>query len=358
MGHFLAGPCTMFAYARLMGRAYALLQMTAVLLLPLLACGAVAATLSALDYPSSPCDFNAMCTCAMSETTLAVREVRCVGVPFGVLPDLPPGPLAFVELLNSGLQRLDERGLRGTRVQTLRLMSNRITWIDPGAFRSVGRTLSSLDLSFNQLYSLPSELFHSMTNVTFINLYGNMLHELRPADWRWLRRSLSQAFLGENELRRLAPGTFGAFERLVSLNLDSNLLRQLPASALPAGLQVLTANNNQLQQLPVDALRKLHRLNRLQLRGNAISRLPSESVGAPRRLVELHLSQNRLEELPGRLFNGSVRLRDLHLQYNLLTRLRRAAFAGLHLTRLFLAHNRVSWIDDDAFHGVRDWGGG
>ena len=56
----------------------------------------------------------------------------------GVIPpDLPLGPLSFVELLNSGLERLDEDSFRGTKVQTLRLMSNRITWIHPHAFRSV-----------------------------------------------------------------------------------------------------------------------------------------------------------------------------------------------------------------------------
>ena len=69
--------------------------------------------------------------------------------------------------------------------------------------------------------------------------------------------------------------------------------------------------------------------------------------------MELRLSHNLLTELPGRLFNGSTRVHDLHLQYNQLSSLRRSAFAGLHLARLFLGYNRLTWVDADAFHGVR-----
>ena len=76
------------------------------------------------------------------------------------------------------------------------------------------------------------------------------------------------------------------------------------------------------------------------------------ALGSSRRLVELHLSHNLLTELPGRLFNGSTRVPDLHLEYNQLSSLRRAAFSGLHVARLFLAYNRISWVHDDAFHGV------
>ncbi|KAF0314050.1 Chaoptin [Amphibalanus amphitrite] len=308
-----------------------------------------------LDRPMQrPCDFNPMCSCAVLAGAGAAhtQQVRCVGVPFGVLPDLPLGPLASIELINSGLERLDEDSFRGTRVETLRLMSNHITWIHPAALRSVAGSLISIDVSFNRLYSLPSEMFRAMSNVSFVNLRGNFLSELRPSDWRRMRHSLTQAFVGENELCKLEPGTFAGFRQLTTLNLDGNLLKELPADALPDTLHMLNVNNNLLTRLPTAALHRLRRLNWLYFQGNHITELPATSLGGARRLVELRLSHNLLTELPGRLFNGSTRVHDLHLQYNQLSALRRSAFAGLHLARLFLGYNRLTWVDADAFHGV------
>ncbi|XP_043188383.1 chaoptin-like [Amphibalanus amphitrite] len=295
-----------------------------------------------------------MCSCAVLAGAggAHTQQVRCVGVPFGVLPDLPLGPLASIELINSGLERLDEDSFRGTRVETLRLMSNHITWIHPAALRSVAGSLISIDVSFNRLYSLPSEMFRAMSNVSFVNLRGNFLSELRPSDWRKMRHSLTQAFVGENELCKLEPGTFAGFRQLTTLNLDGNLLKELPADALPDTLHMLNVNNNLLTRLPTAALHKLRRLNWLYFQGNHITELPATSLGGARRLVELRLSHNLLTELPGRLFNGSTRVHDLHLQYNQLSALRRSAFAGLHLARLFLGYNRLTWVDADAFHGV------
>ena len=64
------------------------------------------------------------------------------------------------------------------------------------------------------------------------------------------------------------------------------------------------------------------------------------------------LGENFLTNIPPIMFNGTLTVNDLNLEYNYIERLEDSAFISLQPRRLYLGHNRISYVDDQAFNGV------
>ncbi|XP_063868712.1 chaoptin-like [Scylla paramamosain] len=148
-----------------------------------------------------PCTFNHLCTCSYSSDapTAAytytsappapdlITELTCVGVPFARIPDIPPGLVMQMDVLNSGLEVIAEEDFGDTRVSNLRLMSNNIRLIADKAFSGMSQFLQSLDLSHNELTSVPRGALTPLNFLEWFNLHGNHIAELVEEDWVGLR---------------------------------------------------------------------------------------------------------------------------------------------------------------------------
>ena len=84
---------------------------------------------------------------------------------------------------------------------------------------------------------------------------------------------------------------------------------------------------------------------RYSLRGNYIETIPLEPFHVLRQLDRLDLGENFLTSLPPIMFNGTLTINDLNLEYNYIERLEDSAFISLQPRRLYLGHNRISYID-------------
>lgn len=91
---------------------------------------------------------------------------------------------------------------------------------------------------------------------------------------------------------------------------------------------------------------------RYSLRGNYIETIPLEPFHVLRQLDRLDLGENFLTSLPPIMFNGTLTINDLNLEYNYIERLEDSAFISLQPRRLYLGHNRISYIDPKTFNGV------
>ena len=91
---------------------------------------------------------------------------------------------------------------------------------------------------------------------------------------------------------------------------------------------------------------------RYSLRGNYIETIPLEPFHVLRQLDRLALGENFLTNIPPIMFNGTLTVNDLNLEYNYIERLEDSAFISLQPRRLYLGHNRISYVDDQAFNGV------
>ncbi|XP_071442248.1 chaoptin-like [Hetaerina americana] len=331
---------------------------------------AAAATSVASAGQVAPCNFNAMCSCKFGgeggetrEIHLTtpkslddVRDISCVGVPFGKLPELPGGPISHMDVVNSGLEALENEALAGAKVESLRLMSNRIMHVGERAFGSASDALKSLDLSYNELDEIPFEALQSLRSLDWLNFHSNHIASVgKISDWGSLRESLTNLFLGENDLAELEAGdAIASLPRLAWLNVDANQLRELPQGSLPGSLQTLSASHNLLEKFPSSAIAPLKGLTWIFLRGNHIDSLPDTSLdpNTRHRLEKLDLGENFLLTLPSPVFNGSVAVRDLNLDGNHLRTIPAQAFRGTNAGRIYLSLNRLESLDERAFLGL------
>jgi Leucine-rich repeat (LRR) protein len=215
-----------------------------------------------------------------------------------------------------------------SNLRTLDLSRNQLTSL-PDAFCRALPLLQKLNLSWNQLTSCPTALAH-LTSLKELNLTNNQLSGpnalpgwlfRRWPDLRVLRLSANQitalpAELGElstlevlelgsiyggNLLTEFPPGTLARLKSLVELNLTDNRLVELD----------LTTNDND----KVDRI--LPALMHLTLTNNRLAKLPEE-LAACRSLRTLCLGNNQLTNLPVELAD-LYDLEFLDITYNQLT---------------------------------------
>ncbi|EFX79496.1 hypothetical protein DAPPUDRAFT_104156 [Daphnia pulex] len=107
-----------------------------------------------------------------------VFDVSCVGVPFAFLP----GKISHVDIVNSGLEVADRIPAWKTspstsasqsriRIESLRLMSNKIRHIGEHIFSGMEEDLKSLDLSYNELNEIPVAPLKTLQSLVWANFH-------------------------------------------------------------------------------------------------------------------------------------------------------------------------------------------
>ncbi|KAM8897557.1 transforming growth factor beta activator LRRC32 isoform 1-T3 [Spinachia spinachia] len=194
--------------------------------------------------------------------------------------------------------------------------------------------LKYLDMSYNQLKSLPESFFHCMGSLEVLNVSNNCISSFSVADVGLLR-TVKIINLGHNSLRSL---TFG-----------ENTLRSL---------EELLLGGNDLAALDHAVFRRLPSIKHLQLRQNSLRICSSDperqdapgcvSFSSVPTLQNLDLSDNRLRTLPANAFAGSP-LKALDLSLNPGLDMDRDSLSGLErsLVHLLLRENNISSLSTD-----------
>lgn len=163
------------------------------------------------------------------------------------------------------LEQLRAGELCGAR--HLKLSENLVEF--PPEILSLKETLEVLDLTGNQLSSLPDEL----------------------AGFSKLRI----IFCSENRFTVL-PEVLGRCPALTMVGFKANQISTVPAASLPVGLRWLILTDNAIEQLP-DELGQCAALQKLMLAGNRLRELPA-SLANCRNLELLRIAANRIERFP------------------------------------------------------------
>lgn len=168
------------------------------------------------------------------------------------------------------LSQLKSGELSGT--QHLKLSENLTTF--PEEIFSLADSLEILDLSGNQLTSLPDEL----------------------AKFQKLRI----IFASNNQFETL-PEVLGKCPNLEMVGFKANKISNVPANALPEKLRWLILTDNCIETLP-DSLGERPRLQKLALAGNRLTELP-QTMAQLTNLELVRISANQLVECPEHLLN-------------------------------------------------------
>ena len=168
------------------------------------------------------------------------------------------------------LSQLQSGDLKG--VKRLALAENLTRF--PLEILSLADSLEILDLSNNQLTSLPKELAQ-LTQLKIIFASNNLFETL--------------------------PEVLGQCENLEMVGFKSNQIKHVPENALPPKLRWLILTDNCIEVLP-DSLGERPRLQKLALAGNKLTRLPL-TMAKLSNLELVRISANQLTECPTQLLH-------------------------------------------------------
>ena len=152
-----------------------------------------------------------------------------------------------------------------------------------------------LTLSEN-LTSFPLEILSLSDSLEILDLSNNQLTSL-PKELAKLKK-LKIIFASNNCFETL-PEVLGQCDNLEMVGFKSNNINQVPRNSLPTKLRWLILTDNRIEVLP-DSLGERPRLQKLALAGNRLTSLPS-TLSQLRNLELVRISANNLTECPDQL---------------------------------------------------------
>ncbi|KAG6961621.1 hypothetical protein JG688_00008988 [Phytophthora aleatoria] len=209
--------------------------------------------------------------------------------------------------------------------------------------------LKKLDLSYNEIAELPSQVETLKYLVTF-KMRHNHLHQLPLA--LWSLETLTSLDLSNNELEGCLPEQLGKLDKLRELGLEGNKLTQLPESIGGlVHLEVLRVESNQLKALP-STVGRLRNLKTLSAHSNQIVELPA-SFGSLAGLLTLDLKKNCLVTT-GDAFLDLTSIKYIDLRQNKLEVFPTLPENNACLDQLFLGFNLLRDIPESVVLSVKE----
>lgn len=254
--------------------------------------------------------------------------------------------LRELELENCKLGRWPAGTLMGLRdLRNLTVQTHNTIWPEMNldfaadSFLPV-RQLERLDLSCNNIWSFPENIFCPLTNLVSLNVSENRLQDVNDLGFR-----------------EKAPGVP---QPLMSTAEDDQPHRTEPAHVIthPCSLdiQVLDTSHNHFVLIPTSGFSVLRRLRELHIHNNEISMVADKALAGLKDLQILDLSNNKVVALPSELFkDASSSIKEIYLQNNSISVLAPGLFSNLEqLLALDLSRNHLTsaWINSDTFSGL------
>ncbi|XP_073436974.1 peroxidasin homolog [Dendrobates tinctorius] len=148
--------------------------------------------------------------------------VRCMHLMLDFIPDVP-AQTTVLDLRFNRIREINSDILQKmTNLQTLLLNNNEIRWISQRSFKALGE-LKHLYLYKNEIRSIQRNAFDGLGSLEQLYLHFNNLETLDAETFGDLPK-LERLFLHNNRISRIQPGTFSKLLSLTRLRLDSNPL--------------------------------------------------------------------------------------------------------------------------------------
>ena len=172
-------------------------------------------------------------------------------------------------------------------MRTLKLNGNPLGALPAGVFDGL-TGIRTLDLANTGLTELPAGLFADLNRLETLRLVENRLRAFPAAALGDVAGTLEDLFMRDNDIASIAAGDLDGMTELQRLALSDNALTSLPAGLFDDATELyeLKLDNNALASLPDDLLRPLTKLQTVSLEGNpgfdsfapVVEPIPAQSV--------------------------------------------------------------------------------
>lgn len=260
-----------------------------------------------------------------------IRNLHELILDFNLVREIPNGSFRNF----SSLQRLSLRGNQISSISqttfsgletSLRILDLSANLLEQYPTFERLTKIEDLNLSENDIISLPENAFEALPSVTKFNLHNNYLTDLPPGTFGSISNILRYLYLSDNNIKVISRGVFDNLEVLETLDLSQNELQEIE-----------------------EVFRNLSRLQQLNLAHNKISTVRQKSFQDMAELRLLNLSHNLLSVFDGGIFHSSHnKLEIIDLSHNHIHYLIPNALSHTpRLTYLDLSFNKMTIFLED-----------
>ncbi|XP_019639113.1 PREDICTED: toll-like receptor Tollo [Branchiostoma belcheri] len=161
--------------------------------------------------------------------------------------------------------------------------------------------------------------------------------------------------LSNNNITSIPPNFFNNQSDLLQVDLSNNQISYLNGSIFAplVDLEVLNLKNNLITTIAVDVFSDLANLRSLDLAENSITSLPDNLFLHNFNLTDLHLGFNNISAIGRDTFTGLSALQKLFLNNGALSSIHPASFSPLvNAEELYLQDNHIDYLPRNVFRGL------
>ncbi|XP_055917777.1 toll-like receptor 13 isoform X1 [Eupeodes corollae] len=301
------------------------------------------------------------CICTVKKNGLDIlcetTDLQHINVAMGILKGKSP-IIFYLKLRHNNLPKLQGFVFLALDIRHLTIHNSSLAAIEENALSSLGKGLTQLDVSLNQLRNVPSQALKNLHHLLILNLNHNKITNIHDKAFEGLD-TLEILTLYENQINSIEPEAFRGLEKkLKRLNLGGNDLNLVPQKALSIldTLKKLEIQENKIKIIREGDFEGMENLDSLILAHNMISTVPANVFSHLTLLNSLELEGNKISVIDKDAFRGlEENLQYLRLGDNNVHTIPSDALRPLHrLRHLDLRNNNISFLSEDSFTGYGD----
>lgn len=278
-------------------------------------------------------------------------DINCEEGHLDVLPIALNPSIERLVIKNNKIRTIDSSIHFYTQLTLIDLSYNQLFTIPEKTFQ-YQRKLQQLHLNHNKIGNISNRTFIGLSELAVLNLRGNLIDMLENKAFMALP-NLEELNLGQNRIMKIQLNAFDGLENLKILYLDDNILGGIPSISFKPMLKLaeLYLGINSLFRIDAGAFKHTPELSKLDIRGGLVMNISVEAFKGIEQLKILNLADNKFGRIPTEAFNNLSRLEDLSIGQGDFEVIPAYALMGLkHLKRIDITGSgKLRIIKDGAF---------